>query len=328
MRKALFLSLALAGLSSAAFSAEIKLRVSGHFPAAHTASKGMALLNEELTRLTKGELRIDYFPDEQLGGSFEGVDQVRTGQIDIDLNGPEWYGRVVPELEVLNLPFLATSDKQAYCIMDTGLGQYLSGKMEQKDLIVLGWMANGIRHLTNNRRPINSLADMKGLKIRTPPSETYLETFRALGANATPLDIKELYQALQQGVVDGQENPYDNTFARKFFEVQKYLSNTGHFFSWASIVMNKKSYDRLSTEQKEILRKAVGHAVTSQREAAAADNKRALQSLIDKRMQYSELSPQVLAQFREAVKPIYEKAKVRAGEDAITRATKAATSCS
>lgn len=327
-RAALIVSTVLLACSAGTASAETKLRVSGHFPAAHTASQGMAVMNEELERLTEGSLSIDYFPDELLGGSFEGVEQVRSGQIDIDLNGPEWYGRVVAELEVLNLPFLATSDAQAYCMIDSGLGDYLTEKMAEKGLVVIGWMANGIRHMTNNTRPVTSMADINGLKIRTPPSETYLETFRALGANATPLDIKELYQALQQGVIDGQENPYDNTLARKFYEVQKYLSNTGHFFSWGWLVMNGESFSKLTPEQQAALHQAADKAVTWQRELAAKNNAAALQSLIDQGMQYDELPPAVFDDFREAVAPVYEQAKARAGADAVERAIDIARECS
>ncbi len=326
-RAALVGTTILIAFSGVAAEAQTKLRVSGHFPAGHTASQGMAVMNEELEKLTSGEVAIDYFPDELLGGSFEGVEQVRTGQIDIDLNGPEWYGKVVPELEVLNLPFLANSDAQAYCIINSGLGDYLEEKMAEKGLVILGWMANGIRHMTNNARPVTSMADISGLKIRTPPSETYLETFRALGANATPIDINELYQALQQGVVDGQENPYDNTLNRKFYEVQKYLSNTGHFFSWAWLVMNQGSYDGLSEEQRAALHESADMAVEWQRQLASENNRKALQSLIDQGMQYDELPPEVFEEFREAVTPVYDTARGRAGDAAVDRALEVAQGC-
>ena len=117
-KTALAASLALASVSAVS-AQEVTLRVSGHFPAGHTASIGMEIMNSELGRLTNGEMAIDYFPGSQLGGAFEGVDQVRTGQIDIDLGGPEWFGRVVPEVDVVNLPFLASGDKNAYCIIDS-----------------------------------------------------------------------------------------------------------------------------------------------------------------------------------------------------------------
>lgn len=316
------------GATGIAGAQEVRLRASGHFPADHTASTGMAIINSELARLTKNALQIDYFPGEQLGGSFEGVDQVRTGQIDLDLGGPEWFGRLVSELEVLNLPFMATSDQLAYCMIDSDLGDYLVKKTQDRGLVVLGWMSNGIRHMTNNKRPIKKMDDIKGLKVRTPPSEIYLSTFRALGANSTPIDIKELYQALQQGVVDGQENPYGNTAARKFNEVQKYLSNSGHFFSWAWLVMNKRSYDRLKPELQTALREATFRAVAAQRAMAARENKAARDTLIQRGMQYDEIPAAEFARFRDAVKPVYEQARKKAGDEAINVVTKALKRCS
>jgi len=322
------LAAGIAATCASASAQEVKLRAGGRLPADHTASTGMAMLNSELGRLTKNAVQIDYYPGEQLGGSFEGVDQVRTGQIDIDLGGPEWYGRVVPELEVLNLPFLATSDAMAYCLIDTALGEHLAKKVQEKGLVVVGWMSNGIRHMTNNKRPIKKMEDINGLKIRTPPSETYLATFRALGANATPLDIKELYQALQQGVVDGQENPYGNTAARKFNEVQKYLSNSGHFFSWAWIVMNKRSYDRLKPEYRSALTEAAFRAVAAQRALAARENTASRDTLVKRGMQYDEIPAAEFERLRQAVKPVYEQARQKIGEETMKIAMDSLKRCS
>ena len=277
--------------------------------------------------LTKGQVAIDYFPGSQLGGAFEGVDQVRTGQIDIDVGGPEWFGRVVPAVDVVNLPFLVSSDKQAYCIIDTQLGEHLGKKSEEDGLVVLGWMSNGARHVTNNKHPLKSVDDLAGLKLRTPPSEVYLETFRALGANPTPIDIKELYQALQQGVVDGQENPYGNIMVRKFDEVQKYLSNTGHFFSWAWVVMNKGSYEELSDSHKEALHEAAFRAVAAQRALAERENKAALSVLVERGMQYDEISAEELDKFRAAVRSVYDAARENVGGETLDYAMNAVKAC-
>ena len=319
-------SIALSAMSGAS-AQDVKLRASGHFPAGHTASIGMEILNSELGRLTKGQVAIDYFPGSQLGGAFEGVDQVRTGQIDIDVGGPEWFGRVVPAVDVVNLPFLASSDKQAYCIIDTQLGEHLGKKSEEDGLVVLGWMSNGARHVTNNKHPLKSVDDLAGLKLRTPPSEVYLETFRALGANPTPIDIKELYQALQQGVVDGQENPYGNIMVRKFDEVQKYLSNTGHFFSWAWVVMNKGSYEELSDSHKEALHEAAFRAVAAQRALAERENKAALSVLVERGMQYDEISAEELDKFRAAVRSVYDAARGNVGGETLDYAMNAVKAC-
>jgi tripartite ATP-independent transporter DctP family solute receptor len=321
------LTLASVSAVSAVSAQEVTLRASGHFPAGHTASIGMEIMNSELGRLTNGEVAIDYFPGSQLGGAFEGVDQVRTGQIDIDLGGPEWFGRVVPEVDVVNLPFLASGDKNAYCIIDSGLSAHLNAMSEKAGLVILGWMSNGARHVTNNERPLKSVDDVAGLKLRTPPSEIYLETFRALGANPTPIDIKELYQALQQGVVDGQENPYGNIMVRKFDEVQKYLSNTGHFFSWGWVVMHKGSYDELSDAHKEALHEAAFRAVAAQRALAERENEAAVSVLMERGMQYDEIPAAELAKFRDAVRSVYDTARDKVGGETLDLAMSAVESC-
>src|SRR5439155_24731858 len=126
--------------------------------------------------------------------------------------------------------------------VDGPIGQLLDGKLADKGIVSLGFMELGGRHVTNSKRPIRTLEDLKGLKIRMQPNETHLATFRALGANPVAMDIKELYSALQQGVVDGQENPYSIIEANRFGEVQKYLSNTVHFFDFIAIVANRRQF--------------------------------------------------------------------------------------
>jgi len=156
--------------------------------------------------------------------------------------------------------------------------------------------------------------DMRGLKNRTPSGESWDLTFRALGANPTPIDIKELYQALQQGVVDGQENPYDNMLVRKFYEVQKYLSNTGHFFDWSGYFVNKAAFDKLTPDQQKAVRQAMATAVAEQRAISERENKTARDGLVKGGMQYHELSAAELAKFREATRPVYAEMRKKLGD--------------
>src|SRR6187431_1468438 len=135
----------------------------------------------------------------------------------------------------------------AYRVMDSDtVGKLLEGKMADKGFVSLGFMELGARQVTNSVRPIKTMADLKGLKIRMQPNETHLATFRALGANPLAMDIKEVYSALEQKVIDGHENPYNLIFDSRFFEVQKYVSNTGHFFDFIAVVANRKKFQALS----------------------------------------------------------------------------------
>ena len=316
-------------LGSASVSAGTKLIAGGGWPAGHPGPEAMEILAAEAARLSNGEITVENFPGSQLAGAFEAVDAVVAGNMDISLHGPEWFARVTPEIDVINLPFLGSGSEQAYCIIDGEFGDYLSQKVEESaGLVVLAWMSNGARHVTNNVRPIKTMEDISGLKIRTPPSEMYLGTFRLLGANAVTIDIKELYQALQQGVVDAQENPYGNIEARKFDEVQKYLSNTGHFYAYAWVVMNKAKFDSLSSDNQAALREAAFRATHAQRAMMDRSNNMARSTLESRGMQYDELPAAELEKIRAAVAPLYDELQKKIGSEAIDIARKSVQACS
>jgi TRAP-type transport system periplasmic protein len=180
-------------------------------------------------------------------------------------------------------------------------------------------MELGSRQTTNSKRPVKTLDDFKGLKIRMQPNETHLATFRALGANPIAMDVKELYSALQQGVVDGQENPYPIIQTNRFFEVQKFLSNTNHFFDFIVLVANKRQFEALKPEQKDAVAQAVKVAVEAQRKMAAEEDKAALEDLKAKGMQFDEISTAMAAELRKATAGVVDEVKKRAGADLVDR---------
>ena len=293
---------------------QVRWRASGSFPAGHSTSIAMELFKKEVARLSNNTIQVDLFPNNTLGGGFEQVDQLRTGQIQMAWGGLPFYDRLSPDLAAAVLPFGASSAKQAICQLEGEFGRYLEERTAEKGIVIIGWGQIGARHVTNNRRPIKSVEDMRGLKIRTPSGESWDLTFRALGSNPTPIDIKELYQALQQGVVDGQENPYDNMLVRKFNEVQKYLSNTGHFFDWSGFFVNKGAFDKLTPDQQKAVRQAMATAVTEQRAISERENSTARDGLVKGGMQYTELSAAELAKFREATRPVYAEMRKKLGD--------------
>lgn len=307
----------LAGNAASAADQKAHWRASGSYPEGHSTTAGAKIFKSETAALSNETIRVDLFPNNTLGGALEQVDQLRTNQIQLAWGSIGFYDKLVPELGAAILPFAATSPAQAICQMDSGLGKFLEDKLEAKGVLVLGWAQVGARHITNNKRPITSVADMQGLKVRTLPGEAWQLTFRALGANPTPIDIKELYQALQQGVVDGQENPYDNMVVRKFSEVQKYLSNSGHFYDWAAYMVNKSAFDKLSENQQKAVRDAAEKAVAEQRAISLRENQVARDQLIKKGMQYHELSTADLATFREATHSVYVEMRKTLGDEAM-----------
>jgi len=159
-----------------------------------------------------------------------------------------------------------------------------------------------MRHVTNSKLPIRSMADLKGLKIRLQPNETHLATFRALGANPVAMDVKELYSALEQRVVDGEENPYTVISASRFSEVQKHLSNTGHFFDFIAVVASKKAFEQLKPEHQKAVREAMTATIAFQR-----------------KMTYTELTPAAREEMRKATAGVVEDVKKRAGADLVNQ---------
>jgi tripartite ATP-independent transporter DctP family solute receptor len=185
--------------------------------------------------------------------------------------------------------------------------------MADKGFVSLGFMELGSRQVTNSQRPIKTMADLKGLKIRMQPNETHLATFRALGANPVAMDIKEVYSALEQKVIDGQENPYALIIASRFFEVQKYLSNTGHFFDFISVVANKKKFDGLSAEHKKIVQTAMTNAINAQRAMAAKADAESLAQLQKNGMTYTELPASEREAMRKATAGVVDEVRKRVG---------------
>jgi tripartite ATP-independent transporter DctP family solute receptor len=296
--------------SSYAHSA-VRLRVAGNFPADHSVSRAMQVFKTEIETASNGEVKVDLFPAMQLGGATENVDQVRSGSIFAVFTSIAYFSRSVPEYEAVSLPFLFNNREQAFQVMDGPLGKQLDSKMAEQGYQNLGYGELGFRHVTNSLRPIKSVEDFKGLRIRLQPNEVHLQTFRALGANPVSMDVSELYSALQQGVMDAQENPYNIISSRRFNEVQKHFSNTGHFYDFINVAANKRKFDKLSDENKAIVSEAVKKAMLWQRETAAKEEESWRQRLVDDGMIYTPISTELRGQLRDATLSVSDSIKER-----------------
>lgn len=313
-RRSLLLSaiatLALVGLHAPSM-AQQRLRVAGNFPADHTATKVMEIFKKEVEARTKGELQIDLFPNMQLGGATENVDQVRSGTVFAIVTSIAYFTRIVPEYEAVSLPFLFSTREAAFRVMDGPVGKLFDERMAQKGFISLGYGELGFRHVTNNVRPITSTADFKGLKIRLQPNEVHLDTFRALGANPVAMDVKEVYSAMQQGVLDGHENPYNIIASRRFNEVQKHLSDTGHFYDFINAAANKRLFDRLKKPHQEAVVAGMKEAMAWQRVEAAKQDEGWRQQLVKAGMTFTPITAQGRADFRRSTTSVVESLKKR-----------------
>lgn len=318
MIRQLALAAVLLGLALPA-GAQQKIRVAGNFATEHSSSVAMEqVFKAELAKRSNNQLGVDIFPAMQLGGAKENVDAVRSGALFMTWVGVAFLSRIVPELEAISLPFLMPSREVAFKVIDGEVGQLIDRRYADKGFISLGWMELGSRQVTNSKRPIKAIEDFKGLKIRMQPLETHLATFRALGANPLAMDIKELYSAMQQGVVDGQENPFAIIQANRYFEVQKFVSNTGHFYDFIAIVANRRQFEGMKPEQQTAIRGAMTAAVAHQRKIAAELDAKAVAEL-KKTMQYNDVPASVREQMRKASAGVVDQVKSRIGAELVDR---------
>jgi tripartite ATP-independent transporter DctP family solute receptor len=276
---------ACAVLPLAAHAQAIKLTL-GHGAAPgnprHEASVKFA---EILKARTQGRIEVQVAPSAQLGDDAAMVTALRTGALDLSANSQGAVANAVPEYAAFGMPFLFSSPAAAFELLDGPLGKELADRSAEKGLVLLGTWDNGIRHMTNSKRPITRVDDMKGLKMRVPPDATLVDIMKSLGAEAQQIKFAELYVALQQGVVDGQENPLVNIHASKLYEVQKHLALTNHQFQMTPFVMSKRSWDRLSDADRKAVQEAAAEATALQRRLSQQADERLLADLKGKGVQ-------------------------------------------
>lgn len=316
-RMAALLALAAAAAAAPAI-AQQKLQIAGNFAAEHPSSVAVdQVFKNEVARLTNNQLQVHAFPAMQLGGAKENVDAVRSGTLALTWVGGAFLSRIAPELEAVSLPFVFADRVAAFRVIDGPVGAAIDKKLQDKGFITLGWMELGMRHITNSRGPVKTVADLKGMKLRLQPNETHLASFRALGANPVAMDVKELYSALEQHVIDAQENPYTVIAASRYGEVQKHLSNSGHFFDLIAVVASKKAFEQLKPEYQKAVREAMTATITQQRKLAIEAEAKVLPELKAK-MIYTEITPAVRAEMRKIALPaVLEGVKKRAGADLV-----------
>jgi len=305
------------GLGTPLLASADTLRFGGNFPNDHSSSKAMEIFEDELASRTDGDLTAQLFPAMQLGGAGENIDQVSSGAIMGTWVGIAYLSRIVAEFEALSLPFAFDNREDAFRVIDGKVGDMLNEKLAEKGFTALGYMELGFRNVTNNERPIKEMEDFSGLKIRLQPNQTHLDTFRALGANPVSMGIKEVYSGLQQGVIDGQENPYSVIATRRLDEVQKYLSDSRHFYDYIVIIANLDKFESLSDEEQQAVRDAMDVAVEWQRSKAAEEADTARQTLIDRGMEFTSLSTQTRDELRKATQGVVAELKESIGAEIV-----------
>lgn len=265
----------------------------------HTASEKFKELVEEKT---DGEITVEIHPNATLGGEGEAVEQVMDGSLEMTTVAPDSnFSNTVPEMNVFGIPYLFEDRDHAYSTLDGEIGDELLALAEEHNMKGLGWWEIGFRHLSNNSTEIVTPEDAEGLQIRVQPSPVWEEHMRAIGASPTPVDFNELYSALDQGVVDGQENPLPTIDSMKFYEVQQYISLTGHTYNPAITVMNLDTWNELSEEHQQAVQEATQETSEYHREMLAEKEEEIIQMLEDEGVTITEPDR---AAFREATSDV------------------------
>jgi tripartite ATP-independent transporter DctP family solute receptor len=258
---------------------------------------------EQLSEETDGRITVQVQGSEQLGDDSEMLQSVKAGTLDLTANSQGPMAGFVPEVALIGLPFLFDDSQEAYDVIDGEVGDELAALAEKQGFKVLAWWDNGIRHITNGKRPIETPEDLAGLKIRTPEDPMTVDIFSTLNANPTPLDFGELYLALRQGTVDGQENPLTNIASAKLYEVQDHLALSGHKVEVTPFVMNLDTWNALSPEDQEVVQQAAEDARDQQRQLMEEQNAE-LEDTLAQDMKITEPDKDA---FREATKGVYDK---------------------
>ena len=267
----------------------------------HTAALKFA---EVVKAKSNGRIDVTVAGAAQLGDDAAMITALRTGALDMSANSQGTVANVVPEYAAFGMPFLFSSQAHAWKVMDGPAGLELAEKSAEKGLVVLGYWDNGIRQMSNSKRPLLKPEDLKGLKMRTPPDAVTVDIMQSMGAEAQQIKFSELYVALQQGVVDGQENPLVNIWAGKLHEVQKYISLTGHKYELTPFLIGKRSWDKLTDADKKVIQEAAVEATALQRKLAQESDEKMFAELKGKGVQIDKVDQ---APFMAATAPVIAK---------------------
>ena len=318
MRKIAFVG-ALAVTVLAALPAAAQTTLKMNISLAQNSHYGMAIdaFAREVEQRTQGRYKVQNFYSAALGAERESVEGVQLGTLDLTMTSTGPVPNFVPDVAILDIPFLFRDYDHARAVLDGPIGQDLLKKFPSKNLVALAWAENGFRHMTNSRHPVNGPDDLKGLKMRTMENPIHIQAYRQFGILPTPMAFTEVFTALQQGTVDGQENPLSVITSAKLDQVQKYLSLTGHVYSPAVILMNKAKWDALPAADKQAFADAAREAVKANRARIDDDERKAVADLRARGMTVAENVDK--AKFQAQLAPVYAEFGKRFGQDNIDR---------
>jgi tripartite ATP-independent transporter DctP family solute receptor len=301
----------------------MKLKFGHIAPPFHGQSKGVDAFAAYVKEKTKGAIVIKTFPFGQLGSETSQAEQVQSGTLDMATITTAVLQNYVPQVAVVDLPFVFPNRKAAYATLDDPeVQKKLFSYMPNKGFIGIGWTENEFRDVTNSVREVRKPEDLKGLKIRVMKSPIYIDTFKALGASPTDLPFPEIYSALQNGTIDAQENPLLTSILIKATEITKFVTKTGHILTECMIIVNPDVWKKLSPDQQKIFQEAAKVAIKVNRKENAALMKKLPKSGISveeyckkNKVKVTQLTPEEREAFKKAMTSVWTTYRGKIGED-------------
>lgn len=299
---------ALTGMVASAQEKEVKLKAGiGSSLTGSSHGLGISKFKELIEKETNGRIKMQLFPDGQMGNDQSMMDSLKMGTLDMMVTSSAPIANTTKTFLVFDLPFLFTSEKVADTVLDGPVGQEILDTLKGTGLIGLVFWENGFRNITNSKKPINTPDDLKGLKIRTMQNPIHLDSFKTWGANPVPMPFNEVFTALEQKVIDGQENPNTLIYDAGFYEAQKYLTITQHFYTPFVLMIGQKTWDKLSANDQKLIQKIALETRGYERKVNRENNAKYLGLMKKKGIEINEVSPQNLEKFKASAKEIYAK---------------------
>ena len=289
--------------------------------ATHPYALGMVEFGKMIEERTEGRYKIEVYPAAQLGSEREVIEGVQMGTVDLTVVSTAPLAGFSDAFLVTDLPFLFVDKAHAHKVLDGEIGQDIFAQLEGTGIKGLAFWENGFRNITNSKKPINLPEDMVGIKIRTMENPIHMDSFRQIGADPTPMAFGELFTALQQRTVDGQENPLPIIYTSRFQEVQEHLALTGHFYAPAPLLISQATWDKLSAEDQAIFAQAAIEATAIQRKMIQDMDDELVDKLAEAGMQITTPDK---GPWQEAMAPVYDKWEDTIGKDLIEQIRKLA----
>ena len=293
------------------------ITVSNGVAETHPVGNGVEAMRACMTERTGGAWTLNAFWSGALGNDLDATQALRSGTQEMVITSTSPLVGIEPALGVFDLPFLFNSSAEADAILDGAFGDAISARLVNAGLINLAWWENGFRNLTNSVRPVTRLEDFEGMRVRVMQNNIFLDTFRTLGTNATPMAFGEVFTALETRAIDAQENPYVTIDTSKFYEVQSYVSATQHAYTPFMVLFSGPIFATYSAEEQQILRDCAAIGRDVQRAVSRELSGASLARIQANGMQFNEIDPAEMVRIREAVAGVYERSAATIGQDVI-----------